>query len=57
MTGGSYGIEASATGTIAVLIGLVIVWKLPVKKLAKPAIAAADRTCSPKRLSGIQPSK
>src|SRR5271166_6416368 len=32
MTGGSYGIEASATGTIAVLIGLVIVWKLPVTK-------------------------
>jgi membrane protease YdiL (CAAX protease family) len=29
MTGGSYGVEASATGTIAVLIGLVIVWKLP----------------------------
>ena len=32
MTGGSYGIEASATGSIAVLIGLVIVWKLPVAK-------------------------
>ncbi|MGO9520106.1 MAG: lysostaphin resistance A-like protein [Candidatus Korobacteraceae bacterium] len=32
LTGGSYGIEASATGTIAILIGLVIVCKLPVKK-------------------------
>src|SRR5271157_2052070 len=32
MTGGNYGVEASATGTIAVLIGLVIVWKLPVTK-------------------------
>ena len=30
MTGGSYGVEASATGTIAVLIGLVIVWKMPI---------------------------
>ncbi len=34
MTGGSYGIEASATGTIAVLIGLVIVWRLPVRKIS-----------------------
>jgi membrane protease YdiL (CAAX protease family) len=32
MTGGSYGIEASAPGTVAVLIGLVLVWKLPVTK-------------------------
>src|SRR5271157_4529191 len=32
MTGGRYGIEASATGTIAVLVGLVIVWKMPVTK-------------------------
>ena len=35
MTGGGYGIEASATGTIAVLIGLVIIWKLPVTKLSR----------------------
>ncbi len=35
MTGGGYGIEASATGTVAVLIGLVIVWKLPVTKLSR----------------------
>jgi CAAX protease family protein len=34
MTGGSYGIEASATGTIAVLIGLVIIWNLPVTKIS-----------------------
>jgi CAAX protease family protein len=32
ITGGSYGIEASATGTLVLLIGLVIVWKLPVTK-------------------------
>ncbi len=35
MTGGGYGIEASATGTVAVLIGLVIVWKLPVTRLSR----------------------
>jgi uncharacterized protein len=29
ITGGNYGIEASATGTLVLLIGLVIVWKLP----------------------------
>jgi membrane protease YdiL (CAAX protease family) len=38
MTGGGYGIEAGATGTIAVVIGLVVVWKLPVRKLGTPAI-------------------
>jgi membrane protease YdiL (CAAX protease family) len=32
LTGGDYGIEASATGTVAVLIGLMIVWKLTVTK-------------------------
>ena len=34
MTGGDYGIEASATGTLAVLVGLLIVWKLPISNLS-----------------------
>lgn len=38
LTGGSYGVEASATGTFAVLLGLVIIWKVPVSKLATPLI-------------------
>jgi membrane protease YdiL (CAAX protease family) len=36
VTGGSYGVEASAACAIAILIGIVIVWKLPVKKLPQP---------------------
>jgi CAAX protease family protein len=39
MTGGTYGIEASASGTIAVLIGLVMVWKLPITKLPRSPLA------------------
>jgi len=35
MTGGNYGIEASATGTVAALIGLLIVWKMPVRKSSR----------------------
>ena len=54
MTGGSYGIEASATGTIAVLIGLVIVWKLPVKTLTRPA-SPLTNPADQDTLSGIQP--
>ena len=55
MTGGSYGIEASATGTIAVLIGLVIVWKMPLTKLAKPLLAPLANPAHQNGLSGIQP--
>jgi membrane protease YdiL (CAAX protease family) len=54
MTGGSYGIEASATGTIAVVIGLVVVWKLPVKKLGTPAIPPL---LEPAHLNGSPASK
>jgi hypothetical protein len=54
MTGGNYGIEASATGTIAVLIGLVIVWKLPVNKLIKSSLPLAE-PAHQNGLSGIQP--
>ena len=33
LTGGNYGVEASATGALAILIGILIVWKLPLQKL------------------------
>ncbi len=36
LTGGSYGIEASAPGAVAVIIGLVVVCKWPVTRLGKP---------------------
>jgi len=42
MTGGSYGIEASATGTVAVLIGLLVIWKMPIARSAGYVQLAAD---------------
>jgi hypothetical protein len=38
LTGGSYGIEASAPGAFAVVMGLVLVWKLPMIRLENPAV-------------------
>lgn len=54
MTGGSYGIEASATGTAAVLVGLVIIWKMPIKKLTKMPMALRE-VAHENGLSSIQP--
>jgi membrane protease YdiL (CAAX protease family) len=34
LTGGSYGIEASAPGAIAICVGFVIIWKSPFQRLA-----------------------
>jgi membrane protease YdiL (CAAX protease family) len=36
LTGGSYGIEASAPGVLAIVVGLLVVWKWPGKRLAEP---------------------
>jgi len=37
LTGGSYGVEASATGGFAVATGLLIVWLLPLSPLSPPS--------------------
>lgn len=37
ITGGSYGVEASATAVVAILLGVVMVWKLPLARLGQPA--------------------
>ena len=55
LTGGNYGIEASVTGTIAVLIGLLIVWRLPLKKLPSPTGPISAETAHQSDLSSIQP--
>ena len=55
MTGGRYGIEASATGTIAVLIGLIIVWKLPFGRLTRSPSPPLSEPAHENGLSGIQP--
>ena len=36
LTGGSYGIEASAPGALAIGIGLAIAWKAPLRRLETP---------------------
>jgi membrane protease YdiL (CAAX protease family) len=36
LTGGSYGIEASAAGAMAIAIGLLLVWRLPIGPLSQP---------------------
>jgi hypothetical protein len=54
VTGGSYGLEASATAVIVVLMGVVVIWKLQLARLAQPA-SAAPETEYRDSLSGIQP--
>ncbi len=41
VTGGNYGVEASATTVVIILIGVVMVWKLPLARLAQPSSPAA----------------
>ena len=36
LTGGNYGIEASAPGVIAVVVGLIVVWRWPFARLGEP---------------------
>ena len=36
LTGGSYGIEASAPGALAIVAGLVIIWKAPLHQIENP---------------------
>jgi membrane protease YdiL (CAAX protease family) len=35
LTGGSYGLEASAPGVVAIVVGLFVVWKWPFKRIGK----------------------
>ena len=37
LTGGSYGIEASAAGALTVAIGLLLIWRLPLRPLSLPS--------------------
>ena len=40
LTGGNYGIEASAPGAFAIVIGLLIVWKAPLHRLENPTLVS-----------------
>src|SRR5664279_2706797 len=37
LTGGSYGIEASAPGALAIVAGLILIWKLPLSQIQRPS--------------------
>lgn len=54
VTGGSYGVEASATAVVIVLMGIVMVWKLPLAPLAQPGLPLPE-TEHRDGFSGIQP--
>jgi len=44
LTGGGYGIEASATGALAIGVSLVIVWLLPLRPLLSPRLMSPAAT-------------
>jgi len=48
LTGGSYGVEASAPGAAAVVLGLLVIWRWPVRVLGKSLSDASE----PERLDG-----
>ena len=54
LTGGKYGVEASATGLGAILLGLLVVSLLPVRKLPQPEPHPVEEPALHDTLSGIQ---
>jgi membrane protease YdiL (CAAX protease family) len=54
LTGGSYGIEASAPGVLAVVVGLLVVWKWPMRRLGKPLTFPTPKTEHLDTIAGIQ---
>jgi CAAX protease family protein len=54
LTGGSYGVEASATAVVIILAGIVAVWRLPLAPLAQPTQPLPE-TEHGDSFSGIQP--
>jgi uncharacterized protein len=49
LTGGGYGIEASASGAMAVLVGLVVIWKTPVRRVASSdTLSPAEEQVGPR---------
>jgi hypothetical protein len=54
LTGGKYGIEASMTGSAAIVLGLIAVSLWPVRKLPQPEIHVASEPALHDAVSGIQ---
>jgi hypothetical protein len=55
LTGGSYGVEASATGTVVIALGLLLVSVLPLKKLPQPVPTPSPDPALHDSLTGIKP--
>jgi hypothetical protein len=55
VTGGSYGVEASVTGAFAILVGILIVWKLPLQKLPQKLAPVSAKSALPDSLSITNP--
>jgi uncharacterized protein len=54
ITGGSYGVEGSATAVVVILTGILTVWKLPLPRLSQSA-APTPETAYHNGLSNVQP--
>ncbi len=54
LTGGYYGVEGAATGSIAILIGLIVVATVPFRKLPQPVPNPAPESALSSTLSSIK---
>jgi hypothetical protein len=54
LTGGRYGVEASMTGTGAIVLGLIVVSLLPTRKLPQPEPEIVAEPAFHDSLSGIK---
>ena len=54
LTGGAYGVEAAATGTLAFIIGILLMWRLPVRTLSQPRPQPPAESALHDTISSIQ---
>jgi CAAX protease family protein len=55
MTGGEYGVEASASATVVLLLGIVLIWILPLRELPQPPRRTlAEKTVGDPEKAGVR---
>jgi len=54
LTGGAYGIEASVAGTVVFVLGILLIWKLPLRVLPQPARPEPAQAALHDTVSSIQ---
>jgi len=54
LTGGQYGPEASATATVVLVLGILLLWKLPLRALAQPERQVEAQAPTRQTVSSIQ---